>query len=262
MRGALNWLPSLRNVSCIDWLSQCSQYVKIPSGVGGGGGVRVPGGGRKSKLGSRAENPNWDPRFKPTTALGAKIKKMTMKKIMEKANFDESTCVSCNEAGNKRSLTFHAKGSCQTGCQYATDHKQLPTAVVGEMYTYISDGCRWGVGRRQLQLQHKKIVSMPVLPPSALRVSPVVPQCAVPVLSNISSERTLYTSNTDIGKLSCLSCPKINIITVPCVVSPELRSLLLSPTSKNLRVSRWRASCFHTSSTLRFSGQAPCCVTT
>ena len=58
---------------------------------------------------------------------------------------------------------------------------------------------------------------MPVLLPLAPRVCPVVQQCTVPVQSNIRSESKLYTSNTDLGKLSCLSCPKINIITVPCV---------------------------------------------
>ena len=84
----MNWLPNLKNVSCINGLSQRSQYVKIPNGVGGGGGGGggggVPGGGRKSKLESCVENANWDPRFKPTTALDAKIKKMIMKKITEK----------------------------------------------------------------------------------------------------------------------------------------------------------------------------------
>ena len=71
-----------------------------------------------------------------------------------------------------------------------------------------------------------------MLPPLDPCVFPIVPQCTVPVLSNVSSERKLYTSNTDSGKLRCLSCPKLNIIIVPCVVSPELRSRSLSPTSK------------------------------
>ena len=62
------------------------------------------------------------------------------------------------------------------------------------------------------------------------RVPPVVPQCIVLVLSNISSESKLYSSTTDLGKLSSLSCSKINISTVPCVVSRE--PCLLSPTSK------------------------------
>ena len=68
-----------------------------------------------------------------------------------------------------------------------------------------------------------------MLPPSAPRVSPVVPQCTVPVLSNINSESKLYTSTEDLCKLTCLLCPKLNL-SVPCVVSHELR--LLSPTSK------------------------------
>ena len=89
-----------------------------------------------AELRTKVENPNWDPCFKLTTVLGAKIKKS-----MEKANFDESTCVPCNKAGNKRCLTYHAKGSCQTGCRHVADHKQLPDAVVAEMYTYISNGC-------------------------------------------------------------------------------------------------------------------------
>ena len=138
MGGTLNWLPSLKNVPCINGLSQRWQYVKILSGGGDGGGG-IPGGGGKFKLGTKVKNPNWDPRFKPTTALDAKIKKMTMKKIMEKANFDESTCVPCNKAGNERCLTYHAKGLCQTGCRHAADHKQLPNAAVVEMHTSISD---------------------------------------------------------------------------------------------------------------------------
>ena len=79
-------------------------------------------------------------------------------------------------------------------------------------------------------MQTKKIVSVPVLLPSAPRVSPVVPQCTVPVLFNSSSESKLYTSNTDLGKLSCLSCSKLNIITVPCVVPSQ--PSLLSPTAE------------------------------
>ena len=144
--GILNWLPSLRNAPCIDGLSQRSQYVKIPSGGGGGGGGggEVPGG-RKSKLGSRIENPNWDPSFKPNTTLGAKIQKLTMKKIMENVNFDKSAGegggVPCDKAGNERCLTYHGNGLCQMGCRHTADHKQLPNAAVAEMYTYISDGC-------------------------------------------------------------------------------------------------------------------------
>ena len=79
-------------------------------------------------------------------------------------------------------------------------------------------------------MQTKKIVSVPVLLPLAPRVSPVVPQCTVPVLFNSSSESKLYTSNTDLGKLSCLSCSKLNIITVPCVV--PCQPSLLSPTAE------------------------------
>ena len=79
-------------------------------------------------------------------------------------------------------------------------------------------------------MQTKKIVSVPVLLPSAPRVSPVIPQCTVPVLFNSSSESKLYTSNTDLGKLSCLSCSKLNIITVPCAV--PCQPSLLSPTAE------------------------------
>ena len=61
-------------------------------------------------------------------------------------------------------------------------------------------------------------------------MSLVVPQYTVPVLFNSSSESKLYTSNTDLGKLSCLSCSKLNIITVPCVV--PCQPSLLSPTAK------------------------------
>ena len=79
-------------------------------------------------------------------------------------------------------------------------------------------------------MQTKKIVSVPVLLPSAPRVSPVVPQCTVPVLFNSSSESKLYTSNTDLDKLICLSCSKPNIITVPCAVPSQ--PSLLSPTAE------------------------------
>ena len=79
-------------------------------------------------------------------------------------------------------------------------------------------------------MQHKKIVAVPVLLPAAPRVSPVVPQVTVPVLSNISSERKLFTSTIDLGKNSLLlSSSKLNI-SVPCVVPCD--SFLLSPTSK------------------------------
>ena len=61
--------------------------MKIP-GDGGGGGGGVPGDGGSGKArGNRVENPNLDPRFKPNTMLGLKIKKLKMKQIMEKANF-------------------------------------------------------------------------------------------------------------------------------------------------------------------------------
>ena len=70
-----------------------------------------------------------------------------------------------------------------------------------------------------------------MLLPLAPCVSPLVPQCTVPVLSNTSSESKLYTSNTDLGKLSYLSCSKHNIITVPCAVPSQ--PSLLSPTAKN-----------------------------
>ena len=79
-------------------------------------------------------------------------------------------------------------------------------------------------------MQTKKIVSVPVLLPLAPRVSPVIPQCTVPVLFNSSSKSKLYTSNTDLGKLSCLSCSKKNIISVPCVV--PCQPCLLSPTAE------------------------------
>ena len=80
-------------------------------------------------------------------------------------------------------------------------------------------------------MQTKKVVSVSVLLPTAPRVSPVIPQCTVPVLFNSSSESKLYSSNTDLGKLSCLSCSKLNIITVPCAVPSQ--PSLLSPTTKN-----------------------------
>ena len=73
---------------------------------------------------------------------------------------------------------------------------------------------------------------MPVLPPAAPRVLPVVPQVTVPVQSNISSESKLYnyTSTLDLGKLSLLSCSNkiINKCTVPCV---SCQPSLLSPTA-------------------------------
>ena len=79
-------------------------------------------------------------------------------------------------------------------------------------------------------MQTKKVVSVSVLLPTAPRVSPVIPQCTVPVLFNSSSESKLYSSNTDLGKLSCLSCSKLNIITVPCAVPSQ--PSLLSPTAE------------------------------
>ena len=123
--------PASMDLASVHSMSKCE----------GGGGGGVPGGSGKSKLGTRIENTNWDPRFKLNTELGVKIKKLKMKKIMEKANFDKSACVPCNEAGNERCLTFHVKGSCQTRCRHATDHRKLSDSAVLEMYSYISDGC-------------------------------------------------------------------------------------------------------------------------
>ena len=118
MGGILNWLPSLHHVPAINGLSQSSQYVRIGGGGGGGGIGPVV---KKSNLGTRVENPTWDLRFKPNTTLGAKIKKFTITKIMQNANFDRSAGTGgggpCNENGAKRCLTYHAKGLGQTGCK-------------------------------------------------------------------------------------------------------------------------------------------------
>ena len=52
----------------------------------------------------------------------------------------------------------------------------------------------------------------------------------MPVLSNISNERKLFTSIIDLGKLSLLVSSKLNISAVPCVV--PCKPHLLSPTAK------------------------------
>ena len=70
-----------------------------------------------------------------------KIKKMSMRTIMENANFDSGVCVLCDEHKKKRCMTFHAKGLCQKDCKHAYDHKKLPDTAVSEVYNYISDGC-------------------------------------------------------------------------------------------------------------------------
>ena len=133
------WLPSVDRVPCIDALSQRSHYVKVnESGGGGGGGGGNPCGGQG---GNRVTNPNWDPRFKPTTALGLKIKKTKMKVIMDKANFDKALCAPCDENKWERCMTFHGKGTCQKDCRQAYDHKKLPDSAVTEVYDYISDRC-------------------------------------------------------------------------------------------------------------------------
>ena len=118
--------------------------MKIPvvGGGGGGGSGEIYGDGGDQACGPRVKNPNWNPRFKSNTTLGLKIKKLKMKAIMEKANFDQSTYVPCDKVRNKRCLTFHAKDLCQTRCRHTADHKKLPDAAVKEMYDYISDGCR------------------------------------------------------------------------------------------------------------------------
>ena len=142
--GQLTWLPSLLRVPSIDALSQKSHYVKIDGGGGGGGGVGpvVP----KSNLGTRVVNPTWDPRFKPSTTMGKKIKSTTITKIIENADFDKSAGegrgVPCDENGKPHCLTYHGKGSCQSGCKKAYSHKPLPDAAVGEMYTFFDAGCR------------------------------------------------------------------------------------------------------------------------
>ena len=104
------WLPSVDRVLCIDALSQRSHYVKVNGGGGSGGGGGPNGGPAR---GNRVYNRNWDPRFKPDTTLGMKIKKMKMKVIMDKANFDKAVCAPCDEDKRERCMTFHGKGSCQ-----------------------------------------------------------------------------------------------------------------------------------------------------
>ena len=113
------WLPSVDRVPCIDALSQRSHYVRVNEGGGGGGG----GGGGPSggpAQGNRVDNPNWDPRFKPTTALGLKIKKMKMKVIMDKANFDKALCAPCD---NRRLSNW--RNNYRTGC----GHKRLGNVI-------------------------------------------------------------------------------------------------------------------------------------
>ena len=143
--GVLNWLPSLNRVPSLLALSQRSQYVKVDGGGGGGGGE---GGGttpKKSKLGTKVENPNWDPRFKPNTMLGSKIRKLTITKIIKNFDFDKSAGtgrgVPCTATGEEHCLTYHGKGTCQSGCKKAYSHVSLPDDKKEEMYTFFSDGC-------------------------------------------------------------------------------------------------------------------------
>ena len=149
---------------------------------------------------------------------------------MDNANFDKAVCALCDKNKRERCMMFRGKGSCKKDCRFAYNHKKMPDSAVTVVYDYISDGCRWGAGRRQFQ--HKKIVAVPVLPPATPRVLPVVPEVTVPVLSNISSESKLYNSTLDLGKLSPLSCSNLSInkYTVPCVVSCQ--PSLLSPTAE------------------------------
>ena len=86
--GILNWLPSLLHVPSINGLSQRSQYIKIDGGGGGGGGGGEPVV-KKAHIRTRVENPNWDPRFKPKTTMGKKIKSSTITKIIDNANVDK-----------------------------------------------------------------------------------------------------------------------------------------------------------------------------
>ena len=138
MDGSVYLLPAVDQVPCIDALSQRSHYVRANEGGGGGGGG--PSGGPAQ--GNRVDNPNWDPRFKLTTALGLKIKKMKMKVIMGKANFDKALCAPCDKNKRERCMTYHGKGLCQKDCWFAYDHKKMPDSAVTEVYKYISDGCR------------------------------------------------------------------------------------------------------------------------
>ena len=140
MGGSMYWLPSVDRVLCIDTLSQQSHYVRVNEGACGGGG----GGNGKLSVATRNKkvtNQNLDPRFKSTTALGSKIRKMKMTEIMKKANFDNALCTPCDDQKRERCLTFHGKGSCFKECRFAYDHVKLPDSAVAEMYTYISDGC-------------------------------------------------------------------------------------------------------------------------
>ena len=77
-------------------------------GGGGSGGGGGPSGGSTQR--NRVDNPNWDPWFKPTTALGLKIKKMKMKVIMDKANFGKAVCALCDKNNLERCMTYHGKG--------------------------------------------------------------------------------------------------------------------------------------------------------
>lgn len=115
----------------------------IPTiGISGGGGGSSGGsggvGGGGQAHGTKVTNPNWDPRFKPDTTLGVKIQGAKMLDIMSKSNFDGQACVRCDKQGNERRLTYHAKGSCQTCCKHASNHKKLSDAVVPVMFIYIT----------------------------------------------------------------------------------------------------------------------------
>ena len=121
----MNWLPNLNRVPSLLALSQRSQYVKVDGGGGSGGGGSGDEGGstprKKSKLGTKVENPNWDPRFKPNTTLGSKIRKLTITKIIKNFDFDKSAGtgrgVPCTATGEEHYLTYHCTGMCQSGCK-------------------------------------------------------------------------------------------------------------------------------------------------
>jgi len=144
--GVLNWLPSLLRVPSLNALSQRSQYVKVKGGGGGGDGGGPASGGKKSDLGKRVVNPNCDPRFNRNTTLGSKINKLTITKIINNNDFDESAGtglgVPCNDSGEEHCLTYHGKGSCQSGCKKAYSHLPLIDSAKETMYAFFANGCR------------------------------------------------------------------------------------------------------------------------
>ena len=73
--------------------------------------------------------------------LGMKIKKMKLKVIVDKANFDKALCAPCDKNKQERCMTYHGTGLCQKDCRFAYNHKIMPNSAVTEVYNYISDGC-------------------------------------------------------------------------------------------------------------------------